>query len=213
MSVLLDIQELTTGFYSDQGLIKAVENINFHIKEGETICFVGESGSGKSVTSLSIMRLIEYENGTILNGKILFGGDNLLGKNPEEMRKIRGGKITMIFQEPMTALNPVFTIGKQITESILLHTPSTKEAAWERAIELLQLVGISEPEIRVNQYPHELSGGMRQRAMIAMALACDPKLLIADEPTTALDVTIQAQILDLLRDLKEKLNVHLIDYA
>lgn len=210
MNLLLEIEELTVGFYTENGVLKAIDQISFNVHEGETVCIVGESGSGKSVTSLSVMRLIEYDNGIILNGEIRFKGEDLVQKNQEEMRRIRGGQIAMIFQEPMTALNPVFTIGKQITETIKRHEKINSKGALERTLELLKLVGISEPDIRVKQYPHELSGGMRQRTMIAMALACNPNLLIADEPTTALDVTIEAQILDLLRDLKEKLNMSIM---
>ncbi|WP_417898788.1 ABC transporter ATP-binding protein [Bacillus haimaensis] len=210
MSRILEIKQLTAGFRTDNGIIKAIDDVTFSVERGKTVCIVGESGSGKSVTSLSILRLIEFENGMILNGEMNFEGENLVQKSNEEMCKIRGGQISMIFQEPMTALNPVFTIGKQICEAIRYHKKSSKAEAMKRARELLQLVGMSEPDIRLKQYPHELSGGMRQRAMIAMALASDPKLLIADEPTTALDVTIQSQILTLLQDLKEKLNMSIL---
>jgi oligopeptide/dipeptide ABC transporter ATP-binding protein len=210
MKPLLEVKNVTTGFHTGRGMLKAVENISFTVNPGETVCIVGESGSGKSVMSLSALRLIDFDNGKVLNGKILYNGENILTKSKEEMRKIRGGEIAMIFQEPMTALNPVFTIGKQLSEAIRLHKNCTKEEAAKRAKELLTLVGISEPEMRMKQYPHELSGGMRQRVMIAMALSCNPKLLIADEPTTALDVTIQAQILNLLKDLKEKLNMSIV---
>ena len=210
MQPLLEVKNVTTGFHTDNGVLKAVENISFTVNQRETVCIVGESGSGKSVLSLTALRLIDYDNGKVLEGEILFNGENLLTKSPEEMRKIRGGDIAMIFQEPMTALNPVFTIGKQITEAIKIHKKCTNEEALAKAKELLRLVGISEPEIRLKQYPHELSGGMRQRVMIAVALSCEPKLLIADEPTTALDVTIQAQILDLLMDLKDRLNMAII---
>ncbi|MGG3470556.1 ABC transporter ATP-binding protein [Neobacillus pocheonensis] len=210
MQPLLEVKNITTGFHTDNGVVKAVENISFTVNAKETVCIVGESGSGKSVTSLSALRLIDYDNGKVLDGEILFNGENLLKKSREDMRRIRGGEIAMIFQEPMTALNPVFTIGKQISEAIRLHKRYTKEEAMRRALELLTLVGISEPAIRLKQYPHELSGGMRQRVMIAMALSCEPKLLIADEPTTALDVTIQSQILNLLMELKEKLDMAII---
>ncbi len=210
MNSILEIKNLTTGFKTDHGIVKAVDGVSFTVEKGQTVCIVGESGSGKSVTSLSILRLIEYENGIILDGEINFEGENLVTKSNEEMYKIRGGQISMIFQEPMTALNPVFTIGKQISEAIRFHKDCSKSEAMIRSKELLQLVGISEPEIRLKQYPHELSGGMRQRAMIAMALASDPKLLIADEPTTALDVTIQSQILTLLQNLREKLNMSIL---
>lgn len=207
---LLEIEHLTTGFATDAGLLIAVDDVSLTIGEGETVCVVGESGSGKSVTALSIMRLVEMENGLILNGKLRFDGQELTEKSQEEMRRIRGGQVAMIFQEPMTALNPVFTIGDQIAEAVMLHEHVSKEQAWKRAEEMLALVGIPEPHMRVRQYPHELSGGMRQRVMIAMALACNPKLLIADEPTTALDVTIQAQILDLLRDLKQRFHMAIL---
>ncbi|MFZ3590451.1 ABC transporter ATP-binding protein [Bacillus sp. DJP31] len=210
MSAILEVKHLSTGFLTDDGIIKAVEDVSFTVERGQTVCIVGESGSGKSVTSLSILRLIEFENGTILNGEMNFEGEDLVTKTNEEMCKIRGDQIAMIFQEPMTALNPVFTIGKQICEAIRFHKKCSKAEAMGRAVELLQLVGMSEPNIRVKQYPHELSGGMRQRAMIAIALASEPKLLIADEPTTALDVTIQSQILSLLQDLKEKLNMSIL---
>lgn len=210
MQPLLEVKNVTTGFRTDRGLVKAVENISFTVHPGETVCIVGESGSGKSVMSLTTLRLIDYENGKVLNGEILFNNENILKKSKEEIRKIRGGEMAMIFQEPMTALNPVLPIGKQITEAIRLHKSCTKEEAMERAKELLRLVGISEPETRLKQYSHELSGGMRQRVMIAMALSCDPKLLIADEPTTALDVTIQAQILNLLKELQDKLNMAIV---
>lgn len=210
MSSILEVNKLSVGFYTDNGIVKAVDGISFSIDKGKTVCIVGESGSGKSVTSLSILRLIEFENGQILGGELNFEGQDLVVKSNDEMCRIRGGEISMIFQEPMTALNPVFTIGKQISEAIRFHKKCTKEEAMKRARELLQLVGMSEPDIRLKQYPHELSGGMRQRAMIAMALASDPKLLIADEPTTALDVTIQSQILSLLQELKEKLNMSIL---
>jgi oligopeptide/dipeptide ABC transporter ATP-binding protein len=180
------------------------------VKEGETVCIVGESGSGKSITSLSILRLIEQESGAVLSGQILFQNEDLMLKSQEEMRQMRGSQIAMIFQEPMSALNPLMTIGDQIIEAVLLHQKQPKAQARKRAIEMLHAVGIAEPEIRMHQYPHALSGGMRQRAMIAMALVCNPKLLIADEPTTALDVTIQAQLLDLLRQLKSRYNMSLL---
>lgn len=209
-SPLLEVKGLVTGFWSDKGLLVAVDDISFSINEAETVCIVGESGSGKSVTSLSLMRLVDFDNGGILSGQVLLNGDDLATKNQDEMRKIRGSQVAMIFQEPMTALNPVFTVGAQIAESVMLHEGATKEEAWKRAVEMLTLVGIPEPATRANQYPHEFSGGMRQRAMIAVALACNPRLLIADEPTTALDVTIQAQILDLLRHLKNQFNMSIV---
>ncbi|RBP85896.1 peptide/nickel transport system ATP-binding protein [Cytobacillus firmus] len=201
---ILEVKNLVTGYQGKDGFMKPVDGVSFDIEKGETICIVGESGSGKSVTSMSIMRLVEFENGRILDGQILFCGEELSKKSNEEMRQIRGSKISMIFQEPLTALNPVFTIGKQITEAILFHRSMGKKEAWLRAEELVRLVGISDPKQRLKQYPHELSGGMRQRAMIAIALASEPDLLIADEPTTALDVTIEAQILELLRSLREE---------
>ena len=199
---LLDIRGLKTTFYTADGVVPAVDGVSSGIKPGETVGVVGESGCGKSVTALSVMRLIPYPPGKIEAGQILFEGEDLLTKSDEEMRSIRGNKISMIFQEPMTSLNPVYTIGDQIGEVLEFHRHYTKQQALERTISLLSSVGIPEPEKRVNQYPHELSGGMRQRVMIAMALACDPQLLIADEPTTALDVTIQAQILEVMRDVR-----------
>jgi len=207
---LLEVKGLTTGFFTKNGLLIAVDDVSFTINEAETVCVVGESGSGKSVTSLSIMRLVDYENGAVLDGEMLFDGKDLAKATQEEMRDIRGSQISMIFQEPMTALNPVFTVGQQIAEAVMLHEKKTKEEAWARAVEMLKLVGIPEPETRAQQYPHEFSGGMRQRAMIAIALACNPRLIIADEPTTALDVTIQAQILDLLRKLKQEFNMSIL---
>jgi peptide/nickel transport system ATP-binding protein len=207
---LLEVKDLVTGFATPKGLLVAVDGVNFSIGEAETICIVGESGSGKSVTSLAVMRLIDYDNGMILEGEILFDGQDLVKKTQEEMRKIRGSQIAMIFQDPMSALNPVFTIGDQIAEAVMLHEDLPRERAWERAVEMLRLVGIPSPETRAAQYPHEFSGGMRQRAMIAVALACNPKLLIADEPTTALDVTIQAQVLDLLRKLRKELDMSIL---
>ena len=194
------------GVFSREHLfVRANDGISIDIYEGETFGLVGESGCGKSITSLSIMQLVETPPGKIVGGEIIYQGENLLEKNKDQMRKIRGGEIAMIFQEPMTSLNPVFTVGKQIMEALRLHTDLDKEKAKERAIEMLKLVKIPLPEKRFNEYPHQLSGGMRQRVMIAMALSCNPKLLICDEPTTALDVTIQAQILDLINELKEKL--------
>lgn len=207
---LLEIENLTTGFMTEKGFVKATDNISLTIEKGKTLCLVGESGSGKSVTSLSIMRLIDYAGGAILEGKIKFGGDDLASKEQEEMRKIRGNKIAMIFQDPMSALNPVFSVGDQIAESLILHQNKSEAEAWKEAVNLLRMVGIPAPEIRAKQYPHELSGGMCQRVVIAVALACNPELLIADEPTTALDVTVQAQILDLLRRLKEELGMSIL---
>jgi peptide/nickel transport system ATP-binding protein/oligopeptide transport system ATP-binding protein len=204
MEELLRVKGLKTYFFTHEGVVKAVDGISFKINKGETMGLVGESGCGKSVTALSIMRLIPSPPGKIVGGEICLDGKNLLELDEREMRKIRGKKISMIFQEPMTSLDPVFTIGYEIMESIQLHQGLEKEKAREKAIEALRVVGIPDPERRVDEYPHELSGGMRQRAMIAMALSCNPALLIADEPTTALDVTIQAQILRLIDELKEK---------
>lgn len=193
---ILEIKDLQTSFFTEDGEVKAVDGANFSVPKGKTLGIVGESGSGKSITSLSILRLIQ-KPGKIVGGEINFNGDNLLEKSEQEMRSIRGNKISMIFQEPMTSLNPVYTVGEQIAEAFMIHEKLNKKKALEKSVEMLKLVGIPSPEQRVKQYPHELSGGMRQRVMIAMALACNPQLLIADEPTTALDVTIQAQILEL----------------
>lgn len=201
---LLDIQGLKTYFYTYEGVSRAVDGVDMIVDRGETVSIVGESGCGKSVTALSILRLVAEPPGRIVGGQILFEGQNLLALDLAAMRKIRGNKISMIFQEPMTSLNPLFTVGFQISESLRLHRDLSKTAALDRSIEVLQMVGIPSPEKRVHDYPHQLSGGMRQRVMIAMAIACEPALIIADEPTTALDVTIQAQILDILRTLKEK---------
>jgi peptide/nickel transport system ATP-binding protein len=201
---LLEIEALQTHFGTPDGVVRAVEGLSFTIEAGETVAVVGESGCGKSVTSLSILRLIQEPPGRIA-GTIRFQGRNLLELSEPEMRKLRGNDISMIFQEPMTSLNPVLTIGRQIGETLRLHQGLSPREAEQRAVAMLALVGIPEPARRVREYPHQLSGGMRQRVMIAMALACNPKLLIADEPTTALDVTIQAQILDLMRDLKHRM--------
>jgi len=201
---LLEIRELKTHFFTRDGVVRAVDGVSCRLDPGETLAVVGESGCGKSVTALSILRLIASPPGRIVGGEVLFNGRNLLELTDAEMRRIRGNEISMIFQEPMTSLNPVLTIGRQIAETLVLHQGMDQKHAAERAVEMLQLVKISESRRRVQQYPHELSGGMRQRVMIAMALSCNPKLLIADEPTTALDVTIQAQILDLMRELKAK---------
>jgi oligopeptide/dipeptide ABC transporter ATP-binding protein len=200
--VLLQVRGLKTYFHVMDGTVPAVDGVDFQLKRGQTLGLVGESGCGKSVTSLSIMRLVSTPPGEYVSGEIWFDGQDLLKLPESEMEKVRGNEITMIFQEPMTSLNPVFTIGSQIAEQVALHRKASKKAAWARAVEMLQLVGISSPERRAKQYPHELSGGMRQRAMIAMALSCDPKLIIADEPTTALDVTIQAQILELVKQIQ-----------
>lgn len=204
---LLEVKDLKTYFYTDSGVAKAVDGVTFSLDKGKTLGIVGESGCGKSVTSLSIMRLVDPATGRNEGGSIVFDGQDLLTLPEKEMRKLRGNRISMIFQEPMTSLNPVFTIGDQISESLKLHKGLDKKAARDRAIELLELVGIPEAGKRVDEYPHQLSGGMRQRVMIAMALSGDPELLIADEPTTALDVTIQAQILELLMKLKEEMGL------
>ena len=201
---ILEVNHLKTYFHTDAGLSKAVNDVSFFVEKGKTLGIVGESGCGKSITSLSIMGLVETPPGEIAGGEIIFEGEDLLKKNAKEMSKIRGKKIAMIFQEPMTSLNPVFTIGQQLVETLMLHEEMTKKQAKERAIEMLKMVKIPLAEKRFNEYPHQLSGGMRQRVMIAMALCCNPDLLICDEPTTALDVTIQAQILDLINELKEK---------
>lgn len=207
---LVSVENLKTYFYTEDGIVPAIDGVSFEVKKGETLAIVGESGSGKSVTSLSIMRLIPQPPGKILDGDIKFQGESLLTKSDKEMRAIRGNRISMIFQEPMTSLNPVYKVGDQISETIILHQKKNKKEALTEAINLLNLVGIPEPERRINQYPHELSGGMRQRVMIAIALACHPELLIADEPTTALDVTIQNQILQLMKNLKQKSNMSIM---
>jgi oligopeptide/dipeptide ABC transporter ATP-binding protein len=207
---LLEVQGLKTYFHMETGLAKAVDGVSFHVDSGETLGLVGESGCGKSVTALSIMRLVPSPPGRIDAGRILFKGRDLLTISESEMRSVRGNDIAMIFQEPMTSLNPVFTIGSQIGEAVNLHQGVGKSEARKRTIEMLKLVGISDPEQRVDEYPHQLSGGMRQRAMIAMALSCNPDLLIADEPTTALDVTIQAQIMELLARLQDELKMAII---
>ena len=207
---LLSLRHLVTAFDTDEGYLRAVDDVSFDVQPGQTLGIVGESGCGKSVTSLAILRLIPSPPGLIERGEALFAGKDLFQASEKEMRAIRGNDISMIFQEPMTSLNPVYTVGSQIVEAIRLHRPLSRRAAKARAIELLELVGIPAPSERVDSYPHTLSGGMRQRAMIAMALACEPRLLIADEPTTALDVTIQAQILDLLRSLQAELGMSII---
>jgi peptide/nickel transport system ATP-binding protein len=203
-SALLDVRGLKTYFFTRDGVVRAVDGVSFSVMRGETLAIVGESGCGKSVTSLSILRLIASPPGRTVEGSVVFEGRNLLELSEAEMRKVRGDAISMIFQEPMTSLNPVLTIGRQIAEVLILHRGLSREDAMRSAVEMLRLVKIPEPERRVGEYPHQLSGGMRQRVMIAMALACEPRLLIADEPTTALDVTIQAQILDLMRELKAR---------
>ncbi len=201
---LLEVKNLKTYFFTDDGVVRAVDGVDLHIDKAETLGVVGESGCGKSVTALSLMRLIPQPPGRIVEGEIRYKSQNLLNLPPAQMRKIRGKEISMIFQEPMTSLNPVFTVGEQIAEALRLHEKLGRREAMEKTVEMLRLVHISNPERRVKEYPHQLSGGMRQRVMIAMALSCDPKLLIADEPTTALDVTIQAQILELLNELKAR---------
>ena len=210
MPKLLEVEGLRTHFETSAGVVRAVDGISYDVGEGETVAVVGESGCGKSVGALSILRLIPTPPGRVVSGSIRFNGRDLLALSEEEIRKVRGREIGMIFQEPMTSLNPVLTIGLQLTETIRQHFSVSAEAAEARAIELLGMVGIAEPARRLRQYPHHLSGGMRQRVMIAVALSCEPKLIIADEPTTALDVTIQAQILELMKDLTRRLGVALI---
>lgn len=207
---ILEVKNLKTYFYSEGEATPAVDGVSFEIIEGETLGLVGESGSGKSITSLSILQLVPQENGKIIDGEIIFKGENLLDYTERQIRKIRGNDISMIFQEPMTSLNPVFTVGDQIMEVLILHQKVNKKEARKKCVDLLELVGIQLANKRIDDYPHQLSGGMRQRVMIAMALACMPDLLIADEPTTALDVTTQAQILELMNDLKEKFNMSML---
>jgi len=208
--IILEVKNLQTSFFTDNGEVKAVDDVSFTLEKGKTLGIVGESGSGKSITSLSIMQLLEGTSGKILGGEINFNGENLLEKNWNQMMKVRGNNISMVFQEPMTSLNPTMTCGEQIVESIRTHRGLSKREAWESAVRMLTRVGIPEPEKRAKQYPFELSGGMRQRVMIAIALACHPDLLIADEPTTALDVTIQAQILRLIKLLQIEFGTSLI---
>jgi peptide/nickel transport system ATP-binding protein len=206
----VEFRNLQTWFYTDNGIVKAVNGISFDIPAGKTVCIVGESGCGKSVTALSMMHLVQSPPGKVVGGQILMDGKDLLKLSAKEMQQINGKEIGMIFQEPMTSLNPVFTVGYQIMENLMTHTSATKEEARKKAIEMIKLVNIPRAEEVVNCYPHELSGGMRQRVMIAMALICHPRLLIADEPTTALDVTIQAQILDLMRKLKKEFGMSIM---
>jgi len=206
---LLRVEHLSVGFRNKKSMTEIISDVSFDVKPGETVCIVGESGCGKSLTSLAIMGLLP-QHGKILNGSIIFNNVDLTKKTTKELSRIRGNEISMIFQEPMTSLNPVHTVGKQIAEAILIHQSVSKKQAWQQAVELLKLVGIPSPETRVKSYPHEMSGGMRQRVMIAMALACHPKLLIADEPTTALDVTIQAQILEEMNALKKQFNMSIL---
>ncbi len=210
MEPLLEVKNLRTQFFTQDGVVRAVDDVSFDILPGETLGIVGESGSGKSITAMSIMRLIPSPPGKIVSGTIKFEGEDILSMSDEEIRSVRGNKIAMIFQDPMTSLNPVLTVNKQIGETLELHMGMSRSQSKQRAIELLRMVGIPNPEQRVDQYPHQFSGGMRQRVMIAMALSCNPTLLIADEPTTALDVTIQAQILDLMRSLQAEHNTSLI---
>ncbi len=210
MERILEVKDLHVSFHTYAGEVKAVRGVTFHVNRGEAVAIVGESGCGKSVTAQSLMKLIPMPPGDIKKGEILFNGEDIVKKSVKEMEAIRGKDMGMIFQDPMTSLNPTMTIGNQIMEGLIKHQKMTSSAAREKAVELLNLVGIPQPERRVKQYPHEFSGGMRQRAMIAIALACSPKLLIADEPTTALDVTIQAQILDLMRDLQKKTGTSII---
>ncbi len=210
MGKLLEVKDLKTYFFLDEGVAKAVDGVSFHVDKGETLGLVGESGCGKSVSALSVMRLIPDPPGKIEGGQIILGGKNVLELDEKQVRDIRGNEVSMIFQEPMTSLNPVFTCGSQIEEAVILHQKVSKKEALQKAIEMLKLVGIPAPEQRVREYPHQLSGGMRQRVMIAMALSCNPSLLLADEPTTALDVTIQAQILELLERLQRELHMAVI---
>jgi len=207
---VLSVQDLHTSFFTDSGEVKAVNGVSFNLGRGKILGIVGESGSGKSVTAYSIMQILD-DDGKVKSGKVLYNGQNVLEFDKKQMRDFRGEKCSMIFQDPMTSLNPTFTVGNQLNEAIMLHTDrKTKKAATERSVELLTMVGVNEPEKRVKQYPYELSGGMRQRVMIAMALACEPDILIANEPTTALDVTIQAQILELMKDLQKRLGMSII---
>ena len=210
MSTLIAVEDLQTQFVTEGNVVRAVDRVNFSVAERETIGIVGESGSGKSVTSLSLMRLVPNPPGRIAGGRVLFRGEDLLTRPEKRMREIRGNRISMIFQEPMTSLNPVHRVGDQIAETIVLHQGLKKRVAWEMAVDLLRKIGIPSPEHRARDYPHQLSGGMRQRIMIAMALSCHPDLLIADEPTTALDVTIQAQILDLMRHMREEFGMSIV---
>jgi len=210
MTALLEVADLRTEFMTDRGVIRAVDGVSLSVRQGETLGIVGESGCGKSITSLSIMQLLPKRIGRVASGEVRFQGKDMLKLSGREIRKIRGNRMAMIFQEPMTSLNPVFKIGKQISESARYHLKLGKREAWKRSVDMLRKVGIPRPEKIADQYPHQLSGGMRQRVMIAMAMVCNPQLLIADEPTTALDVTIQAQILDLMRELQQTENMAIV---
>ncbi|WLR53832.1 ABC transporter ATP-binding protein [Mesobacillus subterraneus] len=210
MENILEVKDLNISFHTFAGEVQAIRGVNFELKKGETLAIVGESGSGKSVTTKAIMKLLPPGNSEIKQGEILFEGKDLAKLSDKQMQKIRGQDISMIFQDPMTSLNPTMTVGKQIMEPLIKHQNMSRSAAGERAVQLLKLVGIPKPELRVKQYPHQFSGGMRQRVVIAIALACNPKVLIADEPTTALDVTIQAQILELMKDLQKKIDTSII---
>jgi oligopeptide transport system ATP-binding protein len=210
MPPLLQVKDLRTYFYTEEGLVKAVDGVTYDVQEGETLALVGESGCGKSISALSLLKLIPIPPGRIVSGEVLFEGDDLLKLDEDDIRKIRGNRISMVFQEPMTSLNPVLTIGKQMTEALELHLHLDRQAANARAIQLLEMVGVAEAERRITDYPHQFSGGMRQRVMIAMAMACNPKLLIADEPTTALDVTIQAQVLEVMARLSREFGTAVI---
>ena len=208
--IVLEVRDLHTHFFLRRGVVKAVDGVSFSLRRGEVLGLVGESGCGKSLTALSLMRLLPKGGARTIKGEVLLDGENILERTPAEMREIRGRRISMVLQDPQTSLNPVFTIGNQIAEAVRLHQGLSKKEAMNKAVEMLTVVGIPVPERRVHEYPHQLSGGMRQRAMIAMALSCNPKVLIADEPTTALDVTIEAQILDLMRNLQHELGTAII---
>ena len=210
MATLLEVKDLRTYFATEEGIVKAVDGVTYDVEEGETLALVGESGCGKSVSALALLRLVPIPPGRIVSGEVLFEGEDLLRLSENEIRKVRGNRIAMVFQEPMTSLNPVLTIGKQMTESLELHLKLDKRAAVARAVQLLELVGVAEAERRITDYPHQFSGGMRQRVMIAMAMSCNPKLLIADEPTTALDVTIQAQVLEVMSRLSREFGTAVI---
>ena len=210
MPPLLQVKDLRTHFYTEEGLVKAVDGVSYDVQEGETLALVGESGCGKSISALSLLKLIPIPPGRIVSGEVIFDGEDLMKLNEDEIRKIRGNRISMVFQEPMTSLNPVLTIGKQMTEALELHLKLDHDAATARAVQLLEMVGVAEAERRITDYPHQFSGGMRQRVMIAMAMACNPRLLIADEPTTALDVTIQAQVLEVMARLSREFGTAVI---